>query len=140
MGLKDFYYLFEDKWYEILDKINEKVPIYKIIDPIDKLFPSFILFVVLILLIFGLLISSVVMPFLLPQKLIATVEVIDKDNLPIQDADIKLRLADSNNAAETAELLAEGITDEFGQFLVELPEDEIAVDIFVKPKDRKSVV
>lgn len=54
-GVKDFYYLFEDRYYEVLDKINEKIPVYNIIDPIDRRFPSFILVLIIAaLLIFAL--------------------------------------------------------------------------------------
>ena len=49
--LKGIYYYFEDKWYNLLDKIDTKIPIYKIIDPIDKVIPSFVLFLLLVLFI-----------------------------------------------------------------------------------------
>ena len=49
MGIKDFYYGLEDKWYALLDKIDAKLPIYKVIEPIDKVIPSFLLFLILIL-------------------------------------------------------------------------------------------
>jgi len=50
-SLKGIYYFFEDKWYDALDKIDEKVPVYKVIDPIDKVVPSFVLFLLLVLFI-----------------------------------------------------------------------------------------
>ncbi len=46
---KNIYYFFEDKWYAVLDKINSKIPVYKLIDPIDQVVPSFILFLLLLL-------------------------------------------------------------------------------------------
>ncbi|MFA5125748.1 MAG: hypothetical protein WC462_01970 [archaeon] len=48
-SLKGIYYFFEDKWYDVLDKIDGKAPIYKVIDPIDKVVPSFVLFLLLVL-------------------------------------------------------------------------------------------
>ncbi|PIU21507.1 MAG: hypothetical protein COT15_02080, partial [Candidatus Diapherotrites archaeon CG08_land_8_20_14_0_20_34_12] len=138
MGLKGFYYLFEDKYYEILDAINEKVPIYKIIDPIDKILPSFILFVVLTLLIVGLLASVVVLP-LFSQKLVATIEVLDNDNVPVNGADVTLQLVDDNSTVDNNIILVEGVTDEFGQFSVDLPKDEITVNIEIKPKELEAV-
>ncbi len=51
--IKNFYYLFEDKWYSLLDKIDPKTHVYKIIDPIDKVIPSFVLFLLIVLFIFG---------------------------------------------------------------------------------------
>ncbi len=53
----EIYHALEDKWYELLDKIDAHVPIYKVIDPIDKIFPSFVLFLLLLVLSFGLIIG-----------------------------------------------------------------------------------
>jgi hypothetical protein len=50
--IKNTYYYFEDKWYTILDKIQPKIPVYKIIDPVDEVIPSFILFLMCILFLF----------------------------------------------------------------------------------------
>ncbi len=47
--IKGAYFFLEDKWYSALDKINTKIPVYKVIDPIDRVVPSFILFLLLIL-------------------------------------------------------------------------------------------
>lgn len=131
--LKNFYYFFEDKYYEILDKINEKVPVYKLIDPIDKIFPSFILFSLVFFLFIGLLGWALFSPLLFGKQFYATIEVLDKDNLPIQEASISLQLADENV------LFSEGITDEFGQFSVDLPSEEVSVNITVKPKEMGEV-
>ncbi|MFH1752472.1 MAG: hypothetical protein ABH821_06075, partial [archaeon] len=46
MGL---YTAIEDKYYGLMDLINKVIPVNKIIDPIDKKFPSFILFIIVIL-------------------------------------------------------------------------------------------
>jgi hypothetical protein len=48
-NIKNTYYFLEDKWYNTLDKIDEKVPIYNVIDPVDEVIPSFILFLLIIL-------------------------------------------------------------------------------------------
>ncbi|MBU2476514.1 hypothetical protein KKG83_03520, partial [Candidatus Micrarchaeota archaeon] len=48
-GLSGIYYFFEDGYYGLMDKINSKIPVYKVIDPIDKIFPSFILLSLIIL-------------------------------------------------------------------------------------------
>ncbi len=55
-SVKGFYYNLEDKWYDVLDALDKKqVPVYKIIDPIDKIIPSFLLFILLLLFILILL-------------------------------------------------------------------------------------
>lgn len=49
--IKDFYFACEDKWYAALDWLDTRgVPVYKVIDPIDKQIPSMALFSGLIIL------------------------------------------------------------------------------------------
>ncbi len=43
-----FYHFFEDKWYDVLDKIDTKIPVYKVVDPIDQVIPSFIVFLLIV--------------------------------------------------------------------------------------------
>ena len=76
MGLKDAYFGLEDKWYAALDKISTKIPIYRIIDPIDRVVPSFIL---LIATIVTLVAIFAVLPLLSLQQ--ATVTVVVEDEL-----------------------------------------------------------
>lgn len=47
--IRNSYYFFEDKWYALLDKVDEKIPIYNIVDKVDNVVPSFILFLLVIL-------------------------------------------------------------------------------------------
>ena len=54
-SLGDIYSNLEVKYYDVLDKVNEKIPIYKIIDPIDNVVPSFALLLLLIFLFIVLL-------------------------------------------------------------------------------------
>ena len=65
-SLKDklmaFYYSLEDGYYNFLDKVNEKIPVYKVIDPIDNIVPSFLLFLGIILVLLILLLSFFVFP------------------------------------------------------------------------------
>jgi len=49
--LKDIYYSGEEGWYGFWDKVDAHVPVYKIIDPIDNVIPSFALFLIVIFLI-----------------------------------------------------------------------------------------
>jgi hypothetical protein len=52
--LKDIYYMGEEKWYAFWDKIDEHLPVYKIIDPIDNIIPSFALALIIVFLFVGL--------------------------------------------------------------------------------------
>ena len=49
-GIKDFYSNLEGKYYDFLDAINQRVPVYEIIDPVDKVVPSFALLILAALL------------------------------------------------------------------------------------------
>ena len=56
MGFKDalenFYYGLEDRYYAVLDWLESKgLPVYKVIDPIDEVIPSFALFSLVVLLL-----------------------------------------------------------------------------------------
>ncbi|MFH1895800.1 MAG: hypothetical protein ABIJ74_04485, partial [archaeon] len=51
MAVKDFYLSLEDKYYEVIEKINKVIPIQKITDPIDKIIPSFMVLIGIIILI-----------------------------------------------------------------------------------------
>ncbi|MDO8428940.1 MAG: hypothetical protein Q7S92_07065, partial [Candidatus Diapherotrites archaeon] len=61
-ALKEFYFKLEEKWYGFLDKIDARIPIYKVIEPIDRVVPSFAVFLVLILILGVFLIASVLGP------------------------------------------------------------------------------
>jgi hypothetical protein len=49
------YIWLEEKWYDLLDKVNKFVPIYKITDPLDKVIPSFLLFTLICIVFFLIL-------------------------------------------------------------------------------------
>ena len=49
--LKDIYYAGEEKWYRFWDKIDTKIPVYKVIDKVDAVVPSFALFLVLLVIL-----------------------------------------------------------------------------------------
>ncbi|MAG22351.1 MAG: hypothetical protein CL943_03560, partial [Candidatus Diapherotrites archaeon] len=86
MDLKDIYYSWEDKWYKFLDKVDEKVPIYKIIEPVDKIVPSFALILILVviaLLGIGLTLLS------LTSGSVFSVEVLYEDGNPVENATVK---------------------------------------------------
>ncbi|GEM_PF-4475987 len=51
--IKRVYFGIEDAYYGFLDRVNEAIPVYKVIDPIDQFVPSLMLFFVLFLLLVG---------------------------------------------------------------------------------------
>jgi hypothetical protein len=54
--LKETYFNLEEKWYNALDKIDEHIPVYKVVDKIDNVVPSFALLLILIFILILLLI------------------------------------------------------------------------------------
>jgi len=55
---KRIYFFFEDIYYSIIDGISKIIPVNKATDQIDKVFPSFILFILLIIGIIWLIVFS----------------------------------------------------------------------------------
>lgn len=102
-SVKDLYYQAEEKYYSVLDRIDEKIPVYKIIDPIDKVVPSFALFLaIIVLLVLGgawLVFSG----FLAPQTTTLTIAVKTPDNLPVVGADVKYTIGGEEKTKQTNE-------------------------------------
>ncbi|MCD6479108.1 MAG: hypothetical protein J7L44_04465, partial [Candidatus Diapherotrites archaeon] len=144
MGLKEkikgIYYAIEDRYYGILDKINKVIPVYKIIDPIDRHVPSLLLFAGIILIV---LIWMFVVPVLVPpEKEIFTtsIRVLDATNLePIKNATVMLYVP------ETGEYLS-GTTNEKGIAKFELPDETfegkitISIDGYEEVKSKEIVL
>ena len=87
--LKDIYFSMEEKWYDTLDKIDEHIPIYKIVDPIDRVVPSFALFLILVFIL--LLVAAIAMMGMLSaQSATLKLTVIDKDGKGVEGAEVSL--------------------------------------------------
>jgi hypothetical protein len=71
----------EDKWYALLDKIDSKLPVYKIIDPIDRIVPSFLVFLIIFLLLFFYLFS-----FFIFGTYSLEILVVDSGGFPVKNA------------------------------------------------------
>jgi hypothetical protein len=93
MGLKEFYQSMEDKWYQAIDKIDSKIPIYGIIDKIDSIVPSFALF--LILIVFLILFLGVSFYFSY-QPYNATFTITDFSGSVVNDSVINYSILDSS--------------------------------------------
>ncbi len=77
----------EDKWYGLVDKVDEYVPIGKVVDKVDKVVPSFLVFLAII---FLLLIILILVSGILDQEIIAQKEIIvlSQENIPIPNANL----------------------------------------------------
>jgi len=105
-GLLDLYYRVEEKWYGLLDKLNSKIPVYKIIDPIDNVIPSFLLFLLIVVAIAVFLLLPFILPFI-GQGANFEIIVLDSQGNPVKEAGIQLKI---NNT------ITEGATDTFGKY------------------------
>src|SRR5574343_1562367 len=85
MGLKNIYYFFENKWYDFV----EKVGLYKITDKIDKVMPSFLLFIlIIIMLVAGIFLA--LPAFQGKGEVPISFSVLDEDGNPVPLAPIKI--------------------------------------------------
>ncbi|MFH1587894.1 MAG: carboxypeptidase-like regulatory domain-containing protein [Candidatus Diapherotrites archaeon] len=148
-SFKEKYYEWEDKWYDFLDKIEEKgIPVYKIIEPIDKVMPSFALAMILAIALIVFILTAALTQ-MIPTGLTLNVIVLDSDNDPISNALIEAVMpsgetqnyeTDSEGTAEITglkegdliELTAskEGFTDEFKS--VEVSADNLELVIVLE--------
>ena len=118
-SLKNIYSGLEAKWYAFLDQIDEKIHVYPLIDQIDKVVPSFVVFLCLVFLMLMLLIGGIGL-FLFGQPLEASIKVIDEDSNPVQGIDVSV---------DSGSRTIGGITDEFGEMLLDVPSNQISVEI-----------
>jgi len=124
-----FYKSIEDKWYQLLDKIDETVPIYKLIDPIETVVPSLPLFLVLSVLFFlglGILLislgpgfGSIFDPFF-PGVFGAeySFRTVDEEDFPVDLVDVTV-------ISGSAPLNVQ--SDEFGDFKLVLPQNTASI-------------
>ncbi|HLC36079.1 MAG TPA: hypothetical protein VJK05_00545, partial [archaeon] len=99
---KGFYKSLEDKYYGALDSLNKSVPVYKAIDPIDKIVPSFAVLLVLLLLLIGFFFFSALEGIGLPaQQAVVIVSAFDELNNPVEGAFVSFEIKGETLSAET---------------------------------------
>ena len=109
MGLKEIYLKGEDKWYGILDRIDAHVPIYKVVDKIDGVVPSFALFIALVALLV-LLFAAI---SLTAGNLVSlTITVEDTEGNPLEGVLFDYAVGSAMNSA---------VTNAFGQAAILVP-------------------
>src|SRR3989344_1501988 len=88
-SVKDLYYQAEEKYYAVLDRVDQTIPVYKAVDFVDQYVPSFalLLAVVFLLLVFGLF--AVFSDFFVGPNTTLSIIVMDADGLPIEGASVK---------------------------------------------------
>jgi LysM repeat protein len=120
--LKDIYYFGEEKWYNFWDKVDSHIPIYKVIDPIDGIVPSFALFLILIFILL-LIFATTMFGALGPNSTPITVNVVDSSGNPIDGASVTI-----SGINDTLTTNAFGLTKEinlnFGQYNITAKKDD----------------
>lgn len=125
--IKGLYYFFEDRYYEVLDRLNRFVPVYNIVDPIDNVFPSFMAFISFLFLALFLLLAAllgggdpIAFLFSIGGGVPATFLVTDADDTPLSGV-----LAEFSGKGRTESRT----TDPFGEFQSLLVGESITVSV-----------
>jgi hypothetical protein len=110
---KKIYFFFEDIYYSMIDGINKVIPIGKLVDGIDKVFPSFILFIIFIAALIWLIFFSGVLGGLMGSPVLE-ITVTDSLDMPISGATAILSIGDINKISQTG-VFGEAIFEDFGK-------------------------
>ncbi|MBU1930671.1 hypothetical protein KJ972_04135, partial [Candidatus Micrarchaeota archaeon] len=86
-NIKDLYYGLEDGYYHFLDNIQDHIPVYKVVDPIDKVFPSFALLLIIVLIIGFLIFTNLIA---IPATVTLTASFSDDVGNPIPQLPVQL--------------------------------------------------
>lgn len=100
MSLNDIYYNFEEKWYKFVDKVDEKIPVYGLVEKIDSIVPSFLIIIILFAIILLMIIFNA---FNLWESTIPTQTTFiikDSANQPVWDTLIELQLIENGEIKE----------------------------------------
>ncbi len=87
--LKETYFNWEEKWYSFLDKLDEHLPVYKVVDKVDNVVPSFALLLILIFIIFLLLILTTFGAVFAGQSTLKLM-VVDNAGNPVSAAQVEI--------------------------------------------------
>ncbi|MCX8190451.1 MAG: hypothetical protein N3F05_04470 [Candidatus Diapherotrites archaeon] len=106
-SLREFYYHLEDRYYEVIDKISTKIPINKLTDAIDKVFPSFILFIILLFVLLAALVLFLIPSVVIPKDVALNVFVQYQDRFgakrPLEGAKIEIIVGEKVHRITTSE-------------------------------------
>ena len=119
-GLKVVYADLEEKWYAALDAIDRSIHIYPVIDKIDSVFPSFILFCSILLIALLAVAGIAGLVFFGTSSINASIKVIDDSSTPIGGVEVNIL---SGGQALSA------YTDDYGQLMQQIPDRRISVEV-----------
>jgi hypothetical protein len=137
-NLKQAYYKIEDKYYELLDSLDERgIPVYSVVDPIEgQGIPTFPLIIGLLLFLLILLIFLLLQPGPSAETLSIQVSVMNAaDDKPIEGATVKAVLEEAKMETLGATLSMKGIelmskkTDANGKAVLNVTAGNISVRV-----------
>lgn len=108
---KRIYFFFEDAYYSVVDAVSKVIPINKLTDVIDKVIPSFLFFIVLIVALIWLLFFSGVS--IVAGGVMSTVDVtvLDSTSSLLSGAKVILSIND-NNLTKTTDAFGNAVFEE----------------------------
>jgi len=107
---KRIYFFFEDNYYKMVDGVSKVIPLNKLTDKIDKVFPSFILFLLILALLIYLILSG---SLSFSKTWTVAVEVYDPSSVPLKDVSVTLMLKDENFSTLKTDIFGEVIFSDF---------------------------
>lgn len=103
---KRIYFFFEDNYYRFIDWISKAIPINKLTDKIDKVFPSFILFIILIAVLIYLFLTGT---FSFVKSWTIIVDVTDPSHSYLSDVKIDFLIKDKIIDTQTTDIFGTAI-------------------------------
>ena len=126
-ALQNFYYSMEDRYYAVLDWLEAKgIPVYKIVDPVDEVIPSFALSCLVALV---LVLGIVWILFFTQQYYSVTVKVIELES---QEAVSGVRVDYNYWLAGQQKTANFAMTDSGGTFTIANLSGSLLFDFFIK--------
>lgn len=89
-SVKDLYYQAEEKYYGVLDRVDQTIPVYKVVDFVDQYVPSFALLLVAVFLIIVLGLLFAFSNFFVGPNTTLTLIVKDADGVVVEGASVKV--------------------------------------------------
>jgi hypothetical protein len=141
--IKDAYFSLEDKWYSLMDFLDRKrLPVYKLVDPVDKIIPSFALFLLLIIL-GGLFFFFPFGSLLKGENISVTFQIVDNESSPLPNVPVtflydgKSETLASNALGQIDLLVAEGTRIDYE---IDTGKYEIIQNSFTPSEDTVKVI
>ncbi|MEK6958659.1 MAG: hypothetical protein AABW59_01295 [archaeon] len=128
-SIKEVYFGLEQKWYDVLERINDYVPILKVTDKIDAVVPSFALFLIFLAILLLSLLAFVLLPMFGPQSELydAQVTVFSSSGLALFGAKVEAKMICSGE-----EVIQEATSDSSGVAVFEACSKTVLLSITKK--------